>query len=98
MKGHITIGQLIVFNSLLYALRSPFESLFDLIDQAQSFKISKEKIEKLLIEESVIKNLGTIKPKTLLCDIEFKGVNIAYNDRTILTNININIKFEHSIA
>lgn len=98
MKGHITIGQLIVFNSLLYALRSPFEALFDLIDQAQCFIISKNKVKKLLMEESSIKNVGTIKPKTLLCDIEFKGVNIAYNDRTILTNLNIKIKPNSTVA
>lgn len=98
MKGYITIGQLIVFNSLLYALRSPFEALFDLIDQSQSFKISKDKICKLLMEEPSIKNTGTIKPKTLLCDIKFKDVSISYNNRTILTNININIKPNQTIA
>lgn len=98
MRGYITIGQLIVFNSLLYTLRSPFEALFDLIDQAQSFDISKNKVKKLLMEEVSIKNTGTIKPKTLLCDIQFKDVSISYNDRPVLTNINIDIKPNSTIA
>ena len=98
MKGYITIGQLVVFNSLLYALRSPFESLFDLLDQAQNFKVSKDKVQKLLMEESIIKHEGTIKPKTLLCDIEFKDVNITYNNKTILTNLNIKIKPNQTVA
>ena len=98
MKGYITIGQLVVFNSLLYALRSPFESLFDLLDQAQNFKVSKDKVQKLLMEESIIKHEGTIKPKTLLCDIEFKDVNITYDNKTILTNLNIKIKPNQTVA
>lgn len=98
MKGYITIGQLVVFNSLLYALRSPFESLFDLLDQAQNFKVSKDKVQKLLMEESLIKHEGTIKPKTLLCDIEFKDVNITYDTKTIITNLNIKIKPNQTIA
>lgn len=98
MKGYISIGELIVFNSLLYALRSPFESLFDLLDQAQNFKISKDKVYKLLMEQPTIKNDGLIKPKTLLCDIEYKNVSIMYDGKPILTNINIEIKPNQTIA
>lgn len=98
MKGYITIGQLVVFNSLLYSLRSPFESLFDLLDQAQNFKVSKDKVQRLLMEQPSIKNTGTIKPKTLLCDIEFKDVSISYDTRSILTNLNIKIKPNQTIA
>ena len=98
MKGNITIGQLIVFNSILYALRSPFEVLFDLIDSMQSFNISKNRLYTILHEEPKIKHEGTIKPKSLLCDIEFKNVGLNIEDNCILSDINIKIKKGETIA
>ena len=98
MNGYITIGQFIVFNSMIYYLRSPFETLFDLLDAFQEFNTSKNRICNILSEEPIVKHLGTKEPKSLLCDIEFENVNVTLNSKNILNDINIKIKGESTIA
>lgn len=98
IKGHLTIGSLVAFSSLLGYLREPFLELGSLIDEWQDFKVSKERVKKLLEEEPKIKDKGTLVLTKGPHEITFSNVGVCFDDDWILKNINFTMKQNETYA
>jgi ATP-binding cassette, subfamily B, multidrug efflux pump len=92
IKGSITIGQLVTFNSLLWALNNPMRMAGWLINDVQRFIASAEKVEELLNTESKIKNQNIrYNVKNFKGIVEFDHVSFNYGDEPVLEDINFKV-------
>lgn len=92
INGSITIGQLVTFNSLLWALNNPMRMAGWLINDVQRFIASAEKVEELLNTESKIKNENIrYNVKNINGVVEFDHVSFNYGDEPVLEDINFKV-------
>lgn len=101
IKGDMTIGALITFNSLLVYFLDPVKNLIDLQPQMQTAVVAADRLGEILdLEAEKIENeRRKMNPDSLSGDIEFKNVNFRYGTRKIvLENINLTIKKGQKIA
>ncbi len=87
IKEQLTIGSLIAFSSLLGYLKEPFLELGSLLDDWQNFKVSVEKVQKLLKEKSKIKDEGKLVLTRKNHKITFENVGVKIEEKYILKNI-----------
>ena len=87
IKGQLTIGSLIAFSSLLGYLKEPFLELGSLLDDWQNFKVSVEKVQKLLKEKSKIKDEGKLILTKKNHKITFEKVGVKIEEKYILKDI-----------
>ncbi len=84
----ITFGELIIFNSLLWALNNPMRMCGYLINDTQRFIASSEKIIELLKTESSIKNNEeTINLNKFKGNIRFENVSLDIDGRRVINNV-----------
>ena len=95
----ITFGELVVFNSLLWALNNPMRMCGYLINDAQRFIASSAKIIDLLNTESSIKNKETaINVNKFKGNIEFKNVSLDLDGRRVINNISFKINSGQTVG
>ena len=98
MKGRLTLGEMMVFNTLLGYFTDPLKSLISLQPTIQTATVSADRLGEIIdldIEQSDEKMI----PQNLKGDIEIKGLNFRYGTRElILKNINMEIKQGEKIA
>lgn len=101
LKGSISVGQLLTFNALLAYFLDPVERIINLQPTIQTAVVAADRLGEILdlkIEKGIEED-KKVMPKTLNGDIQFKNVDFRYGTRrTILKNININIKAGEKIA
>lgn len=99
IRGNITIGDLVTFNSLLFTINNPMRMAGWLINDIQRFAASGEKIMELLQVEPKIKNSkDSIDEDRVKGQIEFNEVSFTYGDETVLEDINLKVKPGQTIA
>ena len=99
INDKLTIGELVMFNGLIWAINNPMNMVGWLINDVQRFIAASRKIRILLSEETKIKNpVDGIKPKKINGEIEFRNVNFEYGYKTVLKNINFHIKPGQRVA
>jgi ATP-binding cassette subfamily B protein len=92
IKGSITMGQLVTFNSLLWALNNPMRMAGWLINDVQRFIASAEKVEDLLNTQSKIVNEDIrYNVKNFNGVVEFDHVCFSYGDEPVLEDIDFKI-------
>lgn len=101
IKGSLTIGQLITYNSLLAYFLDPVKNLINLQPQMQTAIVAADRLGEILDLEP--ERTGTedkkLKPKSMKGDITFKNVTFRYGTRrTVLEHINMHIKHGERIA
>lgn len=85
----ITVGQLLSFNSLFMYFFNPIRNIIDLDYSIKQARISIEKVLKIFFN----KKDNSIIDKSMIGDIEFKGLSYSFNDvNDVLKNINLKIK------
>ncbi|MFP3126854.1 ABC transporter ATP-binding protein/permease [Ectobacillus funiculus] len=88
IRGSLTIGELVMFNSLIWALNNPMRMAGWLINDVQRFIASAEKIEDLMNTEPQIVNPASSKKiNTSLGVVEFNHVSFGYGEEQVLTDI-----------
>ena len=101
LKGDITVGTLLSFNSLLAYFIEPIERMINLQPELQSAMVAADRLGEILdleLEKSKDED-KKINPKTLLGDINIKNIDFRYGTRQlVLKNINMNIKPGEKIA
>lgn len=101
LKGDITVGTLISFNSLLAYFIEPVERMINLQPQLQSAMVAADRLGEILdleLEKSKDED-KKINPNTLLGNINFKSIDFRYGTRQlVLKNINMDIKPGEKIA
>ncbi|MBS3995354.1 MAG: peptidase domain-containing ABC transporter [Alkaliphilus sp.] len=101
LDGKLTVGQLLVFNSLLAYFINPVKNLINLQPMMQTAIVAADRLGEILdleIEKDT-DDYRKLKPISLLGDIQIKNVDFRYGTRElVLKNINIYIKKGERIA
>ena len=101
IKGQITIGQLITFNSLLVYFLDPVKNLINLQPQMQTAVVAADRLGEILdLEAEKGENeRKKLCPDSLLGDIVFKDISFRYGTRQlVLEDINLTIKKGQKVA
>lgn len=101
IKGNVSIGQLIAFNSLLAYFLDPVKNLINLQPQMQTAVVAADRLGEILdleAERTEGEN-KKINPADLKGDIQFNNVTFRYGTRkSVLEGINIHIRQGERIA
>ncbi len=88
INDSITLGELVTFNSFIWALNNPMRMAGWLINDTQRFAASADKIMTLLNREPKIKSKEqALAGKKLEGRVEFKEVSFCYGSTCVLENI-----------
>ncbi len=99
IKGLLTMGQLVAFNSFIWALTNPIRMSGWLINDTQRFAASAEKIIALLGIEPKIKGSGSpVKQDRIKGLIEFRNASFSYGEEEVLENVNLKVEPGQTIA
>jgi ATP-binding cassette, subfamily B, multidrug efflux pump len=103
LYGRITVGGFVAFNTYMVQLTWPIIALGWVINIFQRGTASMARINEILTEKPEIEDTPAIKaagaPTThLRGDIEFRGLNFAYNGATILHGVNLYVPAGSSLA
>lgn len=95
----LTMGELVMFNGLIWAINNPMNMVGWLINDVQRFIAAAKKIRILINEETKIKNpVNGIKPEKIKGEIEFRNVNFEYDYEPVLKDINFHVKPGQTVA
>lgn len=95
----LTMGELVMFNGLIWAINNPMNMVGWLINDVQRFIAAAKKIRILINEETKIKNpVNGIKPEKIKGEIEFRNVNFEYDYEPVLKYINFHVKPGQTVA
>jgi ATP-binding cassette, subfamily B, multidrug efflux pump len=93
IRGTLTIGELVTFNSLVYAVNNPLKMAGWIINDVQRFSASAEKLIELWRAESkVVNNDIAIKKDKLNGTIRFENVTFSYDgENNVLKDVNLSV-------
>ena len=104
LRGHITVGGFVAFNTYMVQLTWPVIALGWVINIFQRGTASLGRINELFLEKAevfdspeVVKR-GPMRDLELRGDIEFRNLSFAYNGVPVLKNINLRITAGSSLA
>ena len=98
INSKLTLGEMMVFNTLLGYFTEPLKNLISLQPIIQTATVSADRIGEI-IDLDLEQNDEKIIPKNLKGDIEIKNLDFRYGTRElILKNINMKIKQGEKIA
>jgi ATP-binding cassette, subfamily B, multidrug efflux pump len=88
ISGSLTIGELVIFNSLIWALNNPLRMAGWLMNDIQRFIASAEKVEELLLTKPQIMNTTDERniPQQQV-SVEFDRVYFSYGETPLLKDI-----------
>lgn len=99
LQGKMTIGELVSFTRLLWMINFPLRMLGWLINGTQNFIASYERVEKLLNEESVIREIEKpVKKVKLDGYVRFENVSFDYGDMPVLEDISFEVEPGQTVA
>lgn len=87
IKNQISIGQLVTFNSIVWALGNPMRMSGWLINDVQRFNTSADKIREFFSTESAISNTDRPKCEDISGVVEFRNVSFGYDSGEVLKNV-----------
>jgi len=92
INGSLTFGELVTFNSLIWALNNPMRMAGWLINDVQRFIASAEKVEDLLNTKPEITNEAKrAAVRHINGGVEFKQVSFSYGDEPVLKDISFKV-------
>lgn len=91
VKGDLTIGGFMIFNSYINKISAPMHNLVDYMNDFQYFKISVKKVKTFLNLNVKQKDDGTLKLKSI-DTIKFDNVSFEIDNKRVLSSINLEIE------
>ncbi|MGA9801200.1 MAG: ABC transporter ATP-binding protein, partial [Terriglobales bacterium] len=107
LLGRMTVGGFVAFNTYMVQLTWPVIALGWVINIFQRGTASMGRINEILVEQPEIEDSAAVKAKTsdksvrptpIRGEIEFRGLNFAYNGVPVLHDINLRIPAGSSLA
>src|SRR5690349_19842505 len=103
LSGHITPGGFVAFNTYMVQLAWPVIALGWVINIFQRGTASMGRINEILVEKPEIEDSPEVKAAgarstQIKGEIEFRGLNFAYNGNPVLHDINLRIPAGSSLA
>ena len=92
INGSLTLGELVTFNSLIWALNNPMRMAGWLINDVQRFIASAEKIEDLLnTKPEIINEAKGSNIRHMNGGVEFNHVSFNYGEEQVLDDVNFKV-------
>ena len=99
LHGRMTVGDFVAFNTYMVQLTWPVIALGWVINIFQRGTASMGRINEILAEKPEITDSeATATPEEIRGDIEFRGLNFAYNGTPVLHDVNLRIPAGSSLA
>ncbi|ACL75783.1 ABC transporter ATP-binding protein [Ruminiclostridium cellulolyticum] len=98
INNKITIGELVTFNSIVWALGNPMRNSGWLINDIQRFNASADKIREYLNNESAISNIEKPANREITGFVEFNNVSFGYDNEEVLKNVSLKAKPGETVA
>lgn len=98
IEGQMSIGDLVVFNGLIWALNNPMRSAGMLINDTERFVVSSERIQTLLQTEPKIKTNPKAVEDRIKGSIVFDRVSFKYEDVDALRDISFEVSEGQTIG
>jgi ATP-binding cassette, subfamily B, multidrug efflux pump len=105
LYGHMSVGDFVAFNTYMVQLTWPIIALGWVINIFQRGTASMARINEILVEKPEIEDSADVKaagegtlPAQMRGEIEFRGLNFAYNGTPVLHNVNLRIPAGSSLA
>ncbi len=107
LRGQMTVGGFVAFNTYMVQLTWPVIALGWVINIFQRGTASMGRINEILVEQPEIEDSASVKAKVagggaratqIRGEIEFRGLNFAYDGAPVLHNINLKIPEGSSLA
>lgn len=99
INKQMTMGDLVIFNSLLWALNNPMRAAGGLVNDTQRFIAGSAKIRDLLKTQPKIKNLKCPQQVTRIKgDITFDHVSFRYKDTDALRDVSFHVKAGQTVG
>lgn len=93
IKGNLTLGELVTFNGLMWALSNPLNMLGGLVNDAQRFAASADRLYELSRQSPSVADparaatASDAENAAIRGDIEFRDVSFSYGAERVLENI-----------
>ena len=101
LLGRISVGDFVAFNTYMVQLTWPVIALGWVINIFQRGTASMGRINQILVEQPEIRDREVavpIPPEPVRGEIEFRGLNFAYNGSGVLNDVNLRIAEGTSLA
>ena len=101
IKGNITIGQMITFNSLLVYFLDPVKNIINLQPMMQTAVVAADRLGEILdlMPEKTENERKKLSPQSIAGDIEIKDLSFRYGTRQyVLENISMRVNYGEKIA
>jgi len=99
LQGAMTIGSLVVFTGLVWALTQPLRMAGWLINDMQRFAASLERLYELSrIESTLVASPRTKAPEPVQGRFEFRGVGFAYGDTEVLSDLTFAVEAGQTVG
>jgi ATP-binding cassette subfamily B multidrug efflux pump len=108
LYGHMSVGDFVAFNTYMVQLTWPIIALGWVINIFQRGTASMARINEILVEKPEIEDSAEVKAAgegarptqatEMRGEIEFRGLNFAYNGTPVLHNVNLRIAAGSSLA
>lgn len=99
MRGEMTVGQLVIINSLLWTVNNPIRQLGWLINDVQRAAVSIAKIQEVLYMRPRIKTKKRINYKERFeGNVEFQHVTFKYENEDALEDVSFKVEKGQTVA
>lgn len=100
INGELTMGELVTFNSLIFAINNPLRMAGWIINDVQRFAASGEKLIELWKAETKINNSSNpVELESLKGRIKFNNVSFSYDEEEpVLKNVNLEVNTGETIG
>jgi ATP-binding cassette subfamily B protein len=91
--GSLSLGELVVFTGLVWAINQPLRMAGWLVNDVQRFAAAADRLDKLFALESALPEGGRrYKPAAVAGRIEFEHVSFSYGDEKVLDDISFTVE------
>ena len=88
IRGGLTLGQLVTFNGLVWAINQPLRMAGWLVNDVQRFGAAADRLDRLYALESAIEaRPSPLRPGRVSGRVEFRHVSFSYGDESVLEDI-----------
>ncbi len=99
IRGDMSLGDLVVFSGLTWAIAMPLNMLGWLLNDFQRFRASAERVWAVYNAKPSIKTKeDAVPPKSLVGNIEFRNISFGYGEHQVLRNISLKIKAGETVG
>jgi ATP-binding cassette subfamily B protein len=98
LSGSMTVGDFVSFSTYMMQLTWPIIALGWVINIFQRGSASLGRINEIILEEPAIKDEATAQDHEIEGEIEFRGLNSAYDGKPVLHDLNLHVPAGSSLA